>query len=50
MGSGFAYGDSCAGNADFIVTHNIKDFTGAERFDVRVVTPGWLLKNMGGSI
>ena len=38
-----------AGKADFIVTHNVRDFTGAERFGVRIVTPGWLLKNMGGS-
>jgi len=32
----------------FIVTHNIKDFKGSEQFGVRVVTPGWFIKNIGG--
>lgn len=26
--------------ADFIVTHNIRDFVEAERFGLRVITPG----------
>jgi putative PIN family toxin of toxin-antitoxin system len=26
-------------NADYLVTHNIRDFAGSERFGVRVVTP-----------
>jgi len=34
--------------ADFIVTHNTKDFEGSERFGIRAVTPGWFLKNFGG--
>jgi len=38
-----------AARADFIVTHNIKDFAGAERFDIRVVTPGWFIHNFGGT-
>lgn len=38
-----------AARADFIVTHNIKDFTGAERFGIRVVTPGWFIHNFGGT-
>jgi len=37
-----------AARADFIVTHNIKDFNGTERFGVRVVTPGWFVQNSGG--
>jgi putative PIN family toxin of toxin-antitoxin system len=35
--------------AEFIITHNIKDFTGAERFGIRVVTPGWFIKTFGGT-
>ena len=38
-----------AARADFIVTHNIKDFAGAERFDIRVVTPGWFIHTFGGT-
>jgi putative PIN family toxin of toxin-antitoxin system len=38
-----------AARADFIVTHNTKDFAGADRFGVRVVTPGWFIHNMGGT-
>jgi predicted nucleic acid-binding protein len=38
-----------AASADYIITHNIKDFTGAERFGIRVVTPGWLIHNFGGT-
>jgi len=38
-----------AARADFIVTHNIKDFTGAERFGIRVVTPAWFIHNIGGT-
>ena len=30
-----------------IVTHNCKDFVGAERFGVAVMTPGGFLKNLG---
>lgn len=38
-----------AARVDFIVTRNIKDFTGADRFGVRVVTPGWFIKHFGGT-
>jgi len=38
-----------AARADFIVTHNIKDFAGAERFGIRVVTPGWFIHHFGGT-
>jgi putative PIN family toxin of toxin-antitoxin system len=38
-----------AASADFIVTHNIRDFTGSARFGVRVVTPGWFIHNFGGT-
>ena len=32
---------------DFIVTHNVRDFQIAERFGMRVVTPGEFLRKMG---
>jgi putative PIN family toxin of toxin-antitoxin system len=38
-----------AARADCIITHNIKDFSGADRFGVRVVTPGWFIHNLGGT-
>jgi len=38
-----------AANCDAIVTHNIRDFAGAERFGVRVVTPGAFLNELRGS-
>jgi putative PIN family toxin of toxin-antitoxin system len=38
-----------AAKADKIVTHNIKDFTGAVRFGIQVVTPGWYIRNVGGT-
>ena len=31
-----------------IVTHNIRDFTGAERFGIEAVTPGEFLRRIGG--
>lgn len=34
--------------AEFIVTHNIKDFKGSEQFGIQAVTPGWFVKNIGG--
>ena len=33
---------------NFIVTHNIRDFSGAEQFGIRVVTPKEFLKVIGG--
>jgi putative PIN family toxin of toxin-antitoxin system len=38
-----------AAQADFIITHNIRDFAGAELFGIRVVTPGWFIHNFGGT-
>jgi putative PIN family toxin of toxin-antitoxin system len=35
--------------ADYVITHNIKDFTGADRFGIQVVTPGWFIHNFGGT-
>jgi predicted nucleic acid-binding protein len=33
-----------AGNCDYIVTHNIRDFRGCERLGIKAVTPGQFLK------
>jgi predicted nucleic acid-binding protein len=33
--------------ADFIVTHNVRDFAGTERFGVRVITPQEFLETIG---
>ena len=35
--------------AKFIVTHNVRDFAGAERFDVRAIRPQDLLRMIGES-
>jgi len=32
----------------FIVTHNVRDFSGSERFGIRVVTPRAVLRVIGG--
>lgn len=37
-----------AGGCQFIITHNIRDFSGSEKFGVRVVTPRMFLRIMGG--
>ena len=36
-----------AGAAGFVVTHNARDFRGAERFGVRAVTPQEMLRILG---
>jgi len=36
-----------AANCDFIVTYNERDFQGAERFDLHVVTPREFLEEIG---
>ncbi len=36
-----------AGGCDAIVTFNRRDFAGAERFDVRIVSPGEFLRQIG---
>jgi putative PIN family toxin of toxin-antitoxin system len=38
-----------AANCDAIVTHNTRDFSGALRFGVSVLTPGAFLRSLGGS-
>jgi putative PIN family toxin of toxin-antitoxin system len=35
-----------AARADFIVTHNVRDFAGAERFGVGVLTPAEFLRRL----
>lgn len=35
-----------ASNCDAIVTHNVRDFTGAERFGIRIVGPGMFLREL----
>ena len=34
--------------ADYLVTFNARDFAGAERFGVRVIAPGELLRRLEG--
>lgn len=48
-GDDMALETAVAARADFIITHNIKDFSGADRFGIRVVTPGWFVHNIGGT-
>ncbi|HEX6747185.1 MAG TPA: putative toxin-antitoxin system toxin component, PIN family [Longimicrobium sp.] len=36
-----------AGGCQYIVTHNVRDFAGAERFGVRAITPGRFLEILG---
>ena len=35
-----------AARADFIVTHNVRDFQGAEKFGIGILTPGGFLKKL----
>lgn len=32
---------------DFVVTHNVRDFPGTERFGIRAVTPQAFLRKIG---
>ncbi len=34
-------------NCDFVVTHNVRHFAGAERFGIRAATPSEFLKRIG---
>jgi putative PIN family toxin of toxin-antitoxin system len=36
-----------AGGCQYIVTYNVKDFGGAERFGIRAITPGQFLRTIG---
>lgn len=38
-----------AARADYLITHNIKDFIGADRFGIQVVTPCWFIHHFGGT-
>jgi len=33
----------------FVVTHNVRDFAGSERFGVTAIAPGEFLRSIGGS-
>lgn len=37
-----------AGNCESIITYNRRDFRGAEKFGVKILTPGEFLKRIGG--
>ena len=37
---------AAASQADFLVTHNIRDFREAQRYGVRTVTPGEFLRTI----
>ena len=37
------------GNCDYIITHNIKDFKGIEKFNIEAITPKEFLKIVGES-
>jgi predicted nucleic acid-binding protein len=37
-----------AGNCDAIITYNRRDFGGAEKFGVEILTPGEFLRQIGG--
>ena len=34
-------------SADFIITFNVKDFTGIEKFGLEAITPGEFLRHLG---
>jgi predicted nucleic acid-binding protein len=36
-----------AGNCDAIITYNLRDFAGADKFGVRILTPGDFLQRIG---
>ena len=38
-----------AAGCDAIVTHNVRDFSGAERLGIRVITPANFLREIGGA-
>lgn len=38
-----------ASGASLLVTHNLRDFAGVERFGIRALSPAAFLKQMGGS-
>lgn len=38
-----------AAGCDAVVTHNVRDFSGAERLGIRVITPANFLREIGGA-
>lgn len=38
-----------AAGCDAVVTHNVRDFSGAERLGIRVITPATFLREIGGT-
>ena len=38
-----------AANCDAVITHNVRDFVGADRFGVAVLNPGTFLQHLGSS-
>lgn len=36
-----------AGRCDFIITYNVRDFSGVGQFGVRILTPGQFIKRLG---
>jgi predicted nucleic acid-binding protein len=40
---------AAAAGCGVVVTHNVRDFAGSERFGVKAITPGEFLRSMGGS-
>jgi predicted nucleic acid-binding protein len=40
---------AAAAGCGVVVTHNVRDFAGCERFGVKAITPGEFLRSIGGS-
>ena len=40
---------AAAAGCEVVVTHNVRDFAGSERFGVKAITPGEVLRSIGGS-
>jgi predicted nucleic acid-binding protein len=40
---------AAAAGCGIVVTHNVRDFAGCERFGVKAITPGEFLRSIGGS-
>lgn len=40
---------AAAAGCGLVVTHNVRDFAGSERFGVTAITPGDFLRSIGGS-
>ena len=40
---------AAAAGCEVVVTHNVRDFAGSDRFGVTAITPGEFLRSIGGS-